>query len=135
MNLFQFSQNEGKKCETATGNYTLGIFEVDVENYASMSVCLKELAEQIKALNEVEIAGKTFAIKKYLGGDLKFLAAAMGLNAANSRFPCVWCTITNEQFKESDDYESSISDPAKGARTLEMGRSVFNLNTVDERKG
>ena len=38
-----------------------------------------------------------YEVTKYLAGDMKFLAIMFGINAANSKYPCVWCKEFNAQ--------------------------------------
>ena len=37
--------------------------------------------------------GKQFYLEIFLGGDWKFLLTMMGLNAANSKYTCLYCKI------------------------------------------
>jgi hypothetical protein len=37
--------------------------------------------------------GKTYYLKLFLGGDMQFLLTALGLNAANSKYSCIYCKI------------------------------------------
>ena len=67
------------------------MFEIEAEKYESVKLSLKELLEEIKAINEVTIFSKKYKIQFILGGDLKFIALIFGLQAANSNHPCPWC--------------------------------------------
>ena len=37
--------------------------------------------------------GKAYYLALFLGGDMQFLLTALGLNAANSKYSCLYCKI------------------------------------------
>lgn len=76
---------------TVTGNFSLGMFKIENENYEMVDQSLKELLVLIKGLNSIIIDQKSYKINWYLGGDLKFLALVLGINAANSYHPWIFC--------------------------------------------
>jgi hypothetical protein len=43
--------------------------------------------------------GKEVTLEIFVEGDMKFLLTALGLNAANSKFPCQNCKIINIKFE------------------------------------
>ena len=53
----------------------------------------------------------------YLGADWKFPAMACGINAANLKYACIWCTCSNDD-RYKVDKEWSITDIEKGACTI-----------------
>jgi hypothetical protein len=65
--------NSSDECKASIGNFILGIFRVRNENYLDLNVCLKELFEEIKLLNEIEIKEKCYSIRKYFTADWKCL--------------------------------------------------------------
>jgi len=67
------------------------MFQINGEKYDQLKFCLKEILEQVKEIESINIDGKVFAVKKCFGGDLKFLATIFGINPANSDYPCLWC--------------------------------------------
>lgn len=120
LKLFTFAFtciNDTANCKIANGNYVLGLFEINQENYKELCICLKEIFDEIEALDEIEVANKKYKIKKFLGGDWKFMACVLGLNAANSKYPCLWCTCAQKDFCDLDK-TWSIVDVGKGARTM-----------------
>jgi hypothetical protein len=103
---------EGNIAKTSKGNYILGIFDMQnkKEDYKTVKECLKEISlslESLRKKGKVEIEGKEFKLKFFLGGDMKFLRLAMGLNACNSNFSCTWCMTHKDQYHLN---EKSIID-------------------------
>ena len=60
--------NEGVRAKSATGNYTIGIFEIENENYAAVQVCFKELIEEMEQLKEMKVGKNTLQLIYYLAG-------------------------------------------------------------------
>ena len=88
---FTFSLPDFKHGQAARGNFSLGVFEIINESYEELKLCFNELIPMLKNIKAFQIGNDTFSIKLYLAGDLKFLANMLGINQANSNFPCVWC--------------------------------------------
>ena len=74
-----------------------------------------------------------YQIKFFLGGDWKFLALICGLDAANSKYACIWCTCPKEK-RYLVDNEWSITDEKKGARTVEAICEAAKLSTRSQKK-
>lgn len=70
--------NEIDRCKTAAGNYTIGIFDVSVEDYATLAEIMPILRE-IEKITTIVIDDKTYKIKYANGGDLKYLANIYGI--------------------------------------------------------
>ena len=99
---------------SASGNHCIGIFK-EPENYTSMSLCLKDIVEEMEAIT---VGDTCFDIDYFLGGDWKFLAMATGIDSAASTYACIWCTCPAlERYDHTQSW--SISDVEKGARTIE----------------
>ena len=64
--------NEGKIAQTASGNYTCGIFDIKNEDYETISICLEQIRVQIENLNELEIDGIKYKIQIFLEVILKY---------------------------------------------------------------
>jgi hypothetical protein len=68
------------------------MFQIEKECYELVEKSLKELLILIiKGLKTLLIDQKSYKINWYLSGDLKFLALVLGINAANSYYPCIFC--------------------------------------------
>ena len=107
------------------------------ESYEEIQLALNEILcnlEAISTLKEITVEGKTYPIKFYLGGDLKFLALVLGINAANSKRPCIWCFSNKKHFC---NYKKifSIRDKILKARTLKHAKKRYLKKAVKDRLG
>ena len=82
--------NKGNKAQSAFGNYSVANLKTG-ESYSELANGLKDLIEEAKDLQVIKIEDVIYSIKFYLGGDLKFLATACGIEAANCEHACTWC--------------------------------------------
>ncbi len=124
--------NEGAKAKRATGNYTLGIYEIENEQHGSLSECFKELIDEFERLTEIEVCGRKLKLVYYYGADWKMLAIILGLQGANSKYPCVWCKCCKEEFYRTDQ-EWSIVDPELGARSHEEREAILAYDEADKK--
>jgi hypothetical protein len=67
------------------------MFEIEYENYEQIKNSLEKILTKIKEITEINVNGKFYNIKFFLGGDLKFLSIVLGIKAANSHHCCPWC--------------------------------------------
>ena len=44
-------------CNSAHGNYSLGIFEIEKENYENLEIALKEILDNLKVFKQLDITG------------------------------------------------------------------------------
>ena len=58
------------------------------ESYEHLTVAIKDIAEEIDLIKSIDIDGHKYNIKFYLGGDIKYLAICLGIQATNA---CIWC--------------------------------------------
>ena len=68
-----------------------------------------------------------YRIRFFLGGDVKFLALVCGIEAANADRACIWCKCLKD-LRLDMTKEWSITDPAKGARTIEEITTMSELS-------
>ena len=104
------------------------MFQINGEKYEELKGCLKEILEQIKLIESINIDGTEFTIKKYFAGDLKFLATVYGINPAHSDYPCLWCTCNLRNALD-------INAVWPISRTHQEAIVNVNLKSKDERKG
>lgn len=83
--------NEGKKAAGINGQYTLGIFKVDNEDYESTKNWMSAIWNLLKNFNFLNFQERRYTIKYYFCADWKMAANVLGLYAASSNFPCLWC--------------------------------------------
>ncbi len=122
--------NEGLRSRTASGNYTIGIFEIENENYDSVKTCFREIIEELRDLNDLQLGNRLVHIVYYFAGDYKMLLNSLGLLNANSKYPCVWCMCCKDEFADSTR-EWSIHDTNKGAREF---RNIQDLISQTSKK-
>ncbi len=70
--------NEKTNPNTVTGNFSLGTFWIRTESYDDIKIALKEICDELKDLESIEIDEQKFKLEFYLGGDLKFIALVLG---------------------------------------------------------
>ena len=117
--------DEGQIAQSEQGNHLLAIFKIP-EHYENMALGLNNLIEEMKHLKCAEVDGCRFDIEYFLGGDWKFLAMCVGIDSAISEHACVWCKCPISD--RCDINKSwSISDPSKGARTIQEIRALAKL--------
>ncbi len=104
--------NEGSLAQSVTGNHTLAILQIS-EKYDALAGAPKK---PVSTLQSVTVDGKTHRVEYFLGGDMKFLALACGIDAATSNHACVWCKChRNDRWDMSKDW--SAFDASKGIMT------------------
>jgi hypothetical protein len=120
---FTFSLMDFRRCTSASGNYSLGIFEIK-ETYEELKISLKEILENLRNLKEVKLLDEVYRIDFYLGGDMKFISLVLGLdtNFASGSNPCPWCKCSRKDFKKYRQLDLSITNPLNYARTLNEAR-------------
>ena len=117
---------------TAKGHFCLGAYLIESENYECLLDNLQQPFETISNLNSINVNGNTFAVEKFMGGDLKFLLLFSGLNAANSDFSCIYCHCGSGAYYEKTDrskqwymsQEWSMIDSLKGARSFSISERL-----------
>lgn len=76
----------------------MGCFKIEKEDYNEIQNSCNELLDMLRELKEINFEDKTYSIEYYLGGDLKFLALALGINQSTGHYPCIWCKTKKENF-------------------------------------
>ena len=77
--------DEGPIAHTSEGNHILAIVKVS-EKYELLKLALEDICHDVERLNEIKVKSETFSIEYFLGGDLKFLAIAVGIDSARSKY-------------------------------------------------
>lgn len=111
----------------------LGLFNLDKDDYENIKIALKELLNKLQEIREIVLNDTKYRILFLFGGDLKWISAAYGINAANSSYPCPWCTwkVKNKTMEENIDETYSIY-----GRSHEHAQVCLkNNNTIDGRQG
>ncbi len=61
----------------------------------------------MKNLKTISMNGKQFKIEYFLGGDFNFLYKSLGFSAANSKYPCLYCTSAQKDFYKNKEWSIS----------------------------
>lgn len=118
-----------------SGQHTLAIVSAD-ESYISIkdsfSNIFDDINDIIKTKRNDEIiytksSGRQFNLELFLGGDMKFLLLALGLNAANSKYACRYCKIPKEDRYDMTKDEMYYWGPS-------MVRSIVDMKKLSTRK-
>ena len=106
-----------RNSEFIDGNFTLGIFDIIKEDYQSVKCCFQELFSELSSIKNILIGQVLFKVDFFFAADEKMLALLMGVNAANSKQPCIYCKCTVRHFYDTTKLWS-ITDPHFGARSF-----------------
>lgn len=79
---------------------------------------MADIISEAKDTEVITVEDQVYTIQFYLGGDLKFLALVCGIESATAEHTCVWCKCSKSQ-RSDMQLHWSISDPSKGARSVE----------------
>ena len=119
--------DEGDVAKSASSYHLLYLLKED-ESYDSLALGLKDVINEVSMISRdgIKIDECSYAIHFYLGGDWIFLAMVCGLDSANSKYSCIWCTCPKEE-RYNTAKEWSIQDSEKGVRTIESITAASKL--------
>ena len=118
-----------KKLLSERGNYLVAV--IKTKDYSEgIHESLSDLNVEMKNMRDVNFDGRVYNLEYFLGDDWKFLATVCGKGPANQDSACIWCKCPRSK-KWNPDKEWSLTDPAKGARTVDeikkfSGQRKFN---------
>ena len=113
-------------------NFQLGIFDILKEDYSSVKSCFRELLDELRSLKTIVVREREYELEYFFSADEKMLAALMGINAANSTYPCPFCTCSSKQFHDTSKYWS-ITDAKHGARIMaDASQNVGKCGQINE---
>ena len=69
--------NEVNRCKTASGHYTIGLFDISTEDYENLAQIM-QIIRNIEKIINIKIDDTDYSIKYFNGGDLKFLLNIYG---------------------------------------------------------
>ena len=124
-------EGQSRAC-SAFGNHSIAILRVS-EKYEELKAGLEDIIEEAKDLEVLSIRDNVYSIQFFLGGDLKFLAAVCGIEAANSEHACIWCKCPKQQ-RWNMALTWSIQDGSKGARTIEEIKEKCKLGKTSRNR-
>lgn len=108
---------DGANPNSPGGNHTIALLNTG-ENYTDLLESLEDIRDEIQHLKSLSLDGVQYGVEFFLGADWKYLALIIGIEAANARYSCIWCTCPSED-RHDISKEWSFRDKDKGARTIE----------------
>jgi hypothetical protein len=91
--------NEGEKVLSPYFQYTIGLY-VGSENYDTLAAVFKKACFEITDLQQngfIDANGVVWPTLFFFTADWKFMALALGLNAANAKYFCFYCHCTDKE--------------------------------------
>lgn len=71
--------NEIDICNSPYGHYSVRIHDIKKENYTILAPIMRSVSSEFGNLKTIDIMGKTYRIKLYLGADLKMVLILYGI--------------------------------------------------------
>ena len=126
--------DEGNAAKTAYGQYTLGVYEVQIDDYVTMKEALEETVKTTRDLNKkILIQDKYLDIKWLLSGDMVWHKTERGLNSCASNFPCLKCRSSKNDFAKTNFLKSN-NDQENKLRSLEESK-IYLLKKDKDKEG
>jgi hypothetical protein len=110
----------------------LGIFDVEKDNYDTMSEALAEISISTYKINNefIKINDKDYRIELSLSGDMVWINVERGLIGCAGKFPCFLCTLDRQEFHQSNSKRCK-----KLMRTLKESEKLRDNKNKKDRKG
>ena len=86
---------DGANPNSPQGNHSIALLNAE-ENYDDLSKSLEDNRNEIRDLKSVKVDDNENEIEYFLGADWKFLALCVGIEAANAKYSCIWCTCPSK---------------------------------------
>lgn len=119
--------NETFKAKTSSGNYTIGISNLE-ETYDDLKPPIQFITSEISELDHIAWKNKAIKIEYFFCSDWKLTATVLGLYAASSNNPCIWCTASKSDFHKIEK-KFSLEDPNFFCRTKSQHEEILNKNS------
>jgi hypothetical protein len=62
------------------GNFFLGMFKIEKEDYETLKLCLKNIFDKLKHIKTIQIDNKMYKIEHFNGEDMKSYNLFFGIN-------------------------------------------------------
>ena len=127
---------DGVVTNSPSDHYTIALVN-STENYESLSESVEDIVSEMKNLDSLKVGDYTYAIDFFLGADMKFLALAIGIEAANSTYSCVWCKCPSMERYDLRKNWSLTDEVNGGARSIDEIQKCAKLkkNKKNEKYG
>ena len=123
---FVFSYaDDFNSCQKQAGIYLLGIFKIKSESYEILKECLSDILNELQQIQHLEIDQLKIPIEFVFAADYKMLLTCLGLKAANSNNPCIYCHAE----------KSEIGEPSKWPDNCPIEREVNGFHKYKGEKG
>jgi hypothetical protein len=109
--------NDTEKAKNSKGQYSVGIYDIEKENYETIKSCFELINKEIDEIDYITVRDKKVKVEYFVGADWKMLANLLGIVAANGKNPCIWCMANKDEFWDITN-EWSLNDSERGARTF-----------------
>ena len=110
--------NDSKTAKISRGQHSIGYYSIKIENYDALKICFQNANKEIESMKYILVEEKRVYLDYYVCADWKMMANLLGLKAANSNNPCIWCIKSKDNFWDIKN-ETSITNIAKGARIID----------------
>lgn len=118
--------------KSVNGNFILGVFKIQKEDYQTLKESLYECSQNLNEFSkkEITIKDKIFKIKMLLGGDMKFLHLMMGLASCNSNNSCLICKISKKDYFRNN--KELIKTNLRSVEDLKKNIQDINLGDINK---
>jgi len=104
---FCFCLPDGPASKMASGQYTLGVYEIRVDNYKTLKEALSEIVTSLTdSKGKITLCGKVYSIDWHLSGDMVFMKTERGLDGCGSNYPCFKCRLHKKDFSNENNHVS-----------------------------
>jgi len=101
LSFFNFCFTIVDECESAKSaykNYTLAIYDMPRDDYASLKEAFEPIVEICREFKEIELNKNKYSIEWHLSGDYMFINDERGHQSCSSSYPCYKCTCSKKDF-------------------------------------
>ena len=116
---------DGENPNSPCGNHTIVLLNAG-EDYNKLAESLEDIQDEIKQLKSITVNDVVYTIEFFLGADWKFLALCVGIEAANAKYSCIWCTCPSES-RHDTSKTWSITNETEGAQTIKKIQDLAKL--------
>ena len=106
--VFSFADDSNNSTQKQDCIFLLGIFKIKSESFDILKECLSDLLNELKQIDHLEIDLLKIPIDYVFAADYKMLLTCLGLKAANSNNPCIYCHMDKDDLGEPDKWPANF---------------------------